>query len=164
MCVSTPVDAEKAWADLQRIRVPQERVYDELERCSVTGRRAYLPIAAVMWGYLAVSGLDLPKWCLWVILAAYVGVLAAMGVRASRKSRVRLHRSRYTWRVYAVFVAGAALGGGSIGLSSWLVEWAGLPYGSLIEATLCAGLFLLVTAPANRWAFAPMRSYDGSRR
>ncbi|WP_078624416.1 hypothetical protein [Streptomyces monomycini] len=155
------MDAEQAWADLQRIRVPQERVYDELERCTVTGRRGYLPIAAVMWLYLAVSGLDLPKWSLWATLAAYVGVLAAMGVRSSRKSRVRLHRSRYTWRVYAVFVVAAALGGASIGLSSWLVAWAEVPYGSLVQATICAGLFLLVTAPANRWAFAPMRHYGG---
>ncbi len=30
--MTTPVDAEQAWRDLQRIRVPQERVYDEVER------------------------------------------------------------------------------------------------------------------------------------
>ncbi|OKI02715.1 hypothetical protein A6A06_15900 [Streptomyces sp. CB02923] len=162
--MSTPVDAERAWADLQRIRVPQERVYDELERCTATGRRAYLPIAAAMWVYLAVSGLDLPRWCLWVELAAYVGVLGIMGVRSSRKSRVRLHRSRYTWRVTAVIIAAAALGGASVAVTARLVEWARLPFGSLVQATLCAGFFLLVTAPANRWAFAPMRSYDGSRR
>ncbi|MFD7665055.1 hypothetical protein [Streptomyces sp. NPDC059788] len=161
--MSTPVDAERAWADLQRIRVPQERVYDELERCSVTGRRAYLPIAAVMWVYLAVSGLDLPEWGVLVALAAYVGALGAMGVRASRKSRMRLHRSRYSWRVFAVFLAAAALGAASIALTGRLVEWAELPFGSLVQATICAGLFLLVTAPANRWAFAPLRSYDGSR-
>ncbi|WP_206506835.1 hypothetical protein [Streptomyces chrestomyceticus] len=160
--MGTPVDAEQAWADLQRIRVPQERVYDELERCTVTGRRGYLPIAAVMWVYLAVSGLDLPSWSLWVALVAYVGVLAAMGMRSSRKSRVRLHRSRYTWRVYAVFGVAGVLGGASIVLTSWLVEWAEIPYGSLVQATICAGLFLLFTAPANRWAFAPMRHY-GSR-
>ncbi|MEN2424084.1 hypothetical protein AABB02_39030 [Streptomyces rimosus] len=162
--MSAPVDAERAWADLQRIRVPQERVYDELERCSGNGWRSYLPIAAAMWVYVAVSGLDLPGWAVWAVLAAYMAALGAMGVRAARKSRMRLHRSRYTWRTTAVFFASAIAGGGSILVTGWLVEWADLAYGSLVQATVCAGLFLLVTAPANRWAFAPVRSYDGSGR
>ncbi|MEU2791684.1 hypothetical protein [Streptomyces sp. NPDC007100] len=162
--MTTPVDAERAWADLQRIRVPQERVYDELERCAGNGRRAYLPIAAAMWVYLAVSGLDLPGWGTWGVTALYMVVLGAMAVRASRKSRMRLHRSHYTWRSSVVFVAAAVVSAASIGLSGWLVEWARLSYGSLVQATLCSGLFLLVTAPANRWALAPVRNHDGSRR
>ncbi|MFH8407106.1 hypothetical protein ACH4FX_20260 [Streptomyces sp. NPDC018019] len=162
--MSTPVDAERAWADLQRIRVPQERVYDELERCSGTSWRAHLPIAIAMWVYVAVSGLDLPKWAVWAVLAAYLVTLGAIGVRASRRSRMRLHRSRYTWRTTAVFFTSAIAGGSSIAVTGWLVEWSRLAYGSLVQATVCAGLFLLVTAPANRWAFAPVRSYDGSGR
>ncbi|KUL42601.1 hypothetical protein ADL22_14045 [Streptomyces sp. NRRL F-4489] len=155
--MTTPVDAERAWQDLQRIRVPQERVYDEVERCARGDRRATYVTAALMWLFLASSGLDLPRWASFLVLAAYVGGLAALGVIYSRRTRVRLHRSRYTWRTFATFLAGAAVGGGTILLTGYLAERLALPYGSVIQATVSAGAFALFVGPANRWAVSPLR-------
>ncbi|MCM2388684.1 hypothetical protein NBG84_10315, partial [Streptomyces sp. CWNU-1] len=88
--MSTPVDAEQAWKDLQRIRVPQERVYDEIERRASDGPGAAYATAAIMWVFLAGLGLDLPRWGVWLVVAAYVGLLSGLAVIFSRRSRVRL--------------------------------------------------------------------------
>ncbi|MFI1204747.1 hypothetical protein K2224_03085 [Streptomyces sp. BHT-5-2] len=155
--MTTPVDAERAWQDLQRIRVPQERVYDEVERCAESDRRSTYLMAGIMWLFLASYGLKLPFWGSLLILAAYLGALTSLAVVYSRRSRVRLHRSRYTWRSFATFLAGAVVSGGTIVLTGFLTEWLALPYGSLIQATVSAGAFVLFVGPANRWAVSPLR-------
>ncbi|BDM66811.1 hypothetical protein HEK616_02980 [Streptomyces nigrescens] len=155
--MTTPVDAERAWQDLQRIRVPQERVYDEVERCAQSDQRGTYVTAGLMWLFLASWGLDLPKWGGFALLAVYVGALAALAVVYSRRSRMRLHRSRYGWRSVVTFFAGGALSGGMIILTGRLTDWLALPYGSLIQATLSAGAFVLFVGPANRWAVSPLR-------
>ncbi|MEV0374109.1 hypothetical protein AB0I10_30610 [Streptomyces sp. NPDC050636] len=157
MAVSTPVDAEQAWKDLQRIRVPQERVYDEIERCASGDPGATYSTAAIMWVFLASMGLDLPKWGTWLVLAAYVALLSTLAVIYSRRSRMRLHRSRYNWRSFATFVAGGVVTGGTILLSGRLVESLELPFGSLIQATVSAAAFVLFVGPANRWATSSLR-------
>ncbi|MFE7316464.1 hypothetical protein ACFU7T_25735 [Streptomyces sp. NPDC057555] len=156
--MTTPVDAEQAWQDLQRIRVPQERVYDEVERCAGGDRRSTYLMAAVMWVYLASTGLELPKWGIWLTLAAYLGVLVTLLVVYSRRPRVKLHRSRYSWRSVAALFAGALVSGGTILLTGFLTRWLALPYGSLIQATVSAGAFVLFVGPTNRWAISPLRS------
>ncbi|MET9293626.1 hypothetical protein [Streptomyces sp. NPDC003077] len=161
--MSTPVDAERAWADLQRIRVPQERVYDEMERSTATGWRGFLPIAAAAWIYLVISGLELPLWGLLSVTGAYVAVLGGMAVRACRKSRMRLHHTRYSWRSGVAFLGAGAVTGATVILSGRLVDWAELPFGSVIQATVTVGLLLLFGAPVNRWAIAPLRGRGGSR-
>ncbi|MFD8549466.1 hypothetical protein [Streptomyces sp. NPDC059649] len=155
--MTTPVDAERAWQDLQRIRVPQERVYDEVERCAQTDRGGTYVTAGLMWLFLASWGLDLPKWGSFVLLGAYVAALVALAVVYSRRSRMRLHRSRYGWRSVVSCAAGAVLSGGTIILTGRLTDWLTLPYGSLIQATLSAGVFVLFVGPANRWAVSPLR-------
>ncbi|WP_310728175.1 hypothetical protein [Streptomyces sp. N2A] len=155
--MTTPVDAERAWQDLQRIRVPQERVYDEVERCAQDDRRGTYVTGALMWLFVASWGLDLPKWGAFVALAAYVAVLVTLAVVYSRRSRMRLHRSRYGWRSVITLFAGMVVGGGTIILTGRLTDWLTLPYGSLIQATLSAGAFVLFVGPANRWAVSPLR-------
>ncbi|MGG2462596.1 hypothetical protein ACO0M4_22725 [Streptomyces sp. RGM 3693] len=156
--MTTPVDAERAWQDLQRIRVPQERVYDEVERCAHGDRRSTYVTAALMWLFLASYGLKLPRWGSILLVAVYVGALVALAVVYSRRTRVRLHRSRYTWRSFATFLAGGVLSGGTIVLTGFLTEWLALPYGSVIQATVSAGAFVLFVGPANRWAISPLRN------
>ncbi|MFG3119978.1 hypothetical protein ACGF4C_37165 [Streptomyces sp. NPDC048197] len=155
--MTTPVDAERAWQDLQRIRVPQERVYDEVERCAQDDRRGTYVTGGLMWLFVASWGLDLPKWGSFVLLGAYVAVLVTLAVVYSRRSRMRLHRSRYGWRSVITLFAGAVVGGGTIILTGRLTDWLTLPYGSLIQATLSAGAFVLFVGPANRWAVSPLR-------
>ncbi|MEV5987704.1 hypothetical protein AB0L85_22270 [Streptomyces sp. NPDC052051] len=155
--MTTPVDAERAWQDLQRIRVPQERVYDEIERCAHSDPRTTYLTAAVMWVFVAGMGLKLPAWGLWLTLAAYVGVLGYLAVVHSRRARMRLHRSRYDWRGFATFVAGGCLTGGTILLADHLAESLALPCPSLITATAAAAVFVLFTGPANRWAVSTLR-------
>lgn len=104
--MSTPVDAEQAWRDLQRIRVPQERVYDEIERYASGGPGAAYATAAIMWVFLAGLGLDLPRWGVWLVVAGYVALVGALAVTYSRRSRIQLHRSRCDWRMFATFAAG----------------------------------------------------------
>ena len=41
-------------------------------------------------------------------------------------------------------------------LSGALVDWLALPFGSLIQATVSAGAFLLFVGPANRWAVSAL--------
>ncbi|MFB6551175.1 hypothetical protein [Streptomyces sp. NPDC056405] len=155
--MSTPVDAEQAWKDLQRIRVPQERVYDEFER-STSGRPgANYVTAAIMWGFLAGLGLDLPRWGVWLVLAAYVGLLSALAVVHSRRSRMRLHHSRSNWRMLAAFVGAAVVTGGTVVLSGRLVEPLESMTASLIQATVSAAVFLVFVGPANRWAAGSLR-------
>ncbi|MEU6370866.1 hypothetical protein ABZ876_35410 [Streptomyces sp. NPDC046931] len=155
--MTTPVDAERAWQDLQRIRVPQERVYDEVERCAHSAPKATYSTAAIMWVFLASMGLNLPAWGLWLALAAYVGILGTLAVVYSRRTRMRLHRSRYSWRSFATFVAGGCLTGGTILLCDHLANSLALPCPSLITATAAAAVFVLFTGPANRWAVSPLR-------
>ncbi|GAA2615048.1 hypothetical protein ACWCO0_19885 [Streptomyces tubercidicus] len=156
--MSTTMDAERAWQDLQRIRVPQERVYDEIERTAHDDAGAAYTTAAVMWLFLAVSGLDdLPGWAFWLTLTAYVAVLGTLGVVHNRRTRIRLHRSRHSWRSLATFFAGAAVTLAAILLSGRLVDWLALPFGSLIQATISSGAFLLFVGPANRWAVSTLR-------
>lgn len=155
--MSTPVDAEQAWKDLQRIRVPQERVYDEFER-STSGRPgANYVTAAIMWVFLAGLGLDLPRWGVWLVLAAYVGLLSALAVVHSRRSRMRLHHSRSNWRMLAAFVGAAVVTGGTVVLSGRLVEPLESMTASLIQATVSAAVFLVFVGPANRWAAGSLR-------
>ncbi|MFE0374964.1 hypothetical protein ACFW1M_05125 [Streptomyces inhibens] len=155
--MSTSVDAERAWQDLQRIRVPQERVYDEIERCAHGGAGATYTTAGIMWVFLAVSGLDLPQWAFWLALTAYVTVLGSLAVIYNRRTRMRLHRSRHDWRSVAAFVAGMVVTGVTVLASGRLVESLALPYGSLIQATVSAGAFVLFAGPVNRWAVSSLR-------
>lgn len=155
--MSTPVDAEQAWRDLQRIRVPQERVYDEVERSASGGPGATYSTAAIMWVFLAGMGLELPRWGVWLALAGYVAVLGVLARVHHRRSRVQLHHSRLTWRMFAVFVAAAVVTGGTIVLSGLLVEPLEPMPGSLIQATVSAAVFVLFAGPANRWATGSLR-------
>ncbi|MFF6808882.1 hypothetical protein ACFZAG_03150 [Streptomyces sp. NPDC012403] len=159
MVVSVPMDAERAWKDLQRIRVPQERVYDEVERSAFGDPGATYATAAIMWVFLAALGLDLPRWGVWLALAGYVVLLAGVAVIHNRRSRVRLHRTRYDWRTSAAFLGGMVVTGGTVLLSGRLVE--ALPWGpmaaSAIQATVSASVFVLFAVPANRWAVGSLR-------
>lgn len=155
--MSTPVDAEQAWQDLQRIRVPQERVYDEVERCAEGDSRATYTTAGIMWVFLAVSGLDLSWWAFGLVLTAYVALLGSLAVVYNRRTRVRLHRSRHSWRSFATFFAGMAVTAVTIVVSGRLVDWLALPLGSLVQATVSAGAFVLFVGPANRWAVGSLR-------
>ncbi|WP_405838876.1 hypothetical protein OG528_14600 [Streptomyces platensis] len=159
--MTTTVDAEQAWQDLQRIRVPQERVYDEIERTAQGDTGATYTTAAIMWMFLAVSGLDLPGWAFWLTLTAYIAVLGTLAVVYNRRTRIRLHRSRHSWRSFATFFAGMVVTLVAILLSGRLVEWLALPFGSLIQATLSAATFLLFVGPANRWAVSTLRDRAG---
>ncbi|WP_174244057.1 hypothetical protein [Streptomyces sp. TM32] len=155
--MSTPVDAERAWQDLQRIRVPQERVYDEIERSAQSDLGSTYFTAAVMWVFLAVTGLDLPTWAFWLVLTAYFAVLGSAAVIYNRRSRIRLHRSRHSWRSVATFVAGMAVTLVTILVSGFVADQLALPFGSLIQATASTGVFLLFVGPANRWAVSALR-------
>lgn len=159
--MTTTVDAEQAWQDLQRIRVPQERVYDEIERTAQDDTGATYTTAAIMWTFLAVSGLDLPRWAFWLALTAYIAVLGTLAVVYNRRTRMRLHRSRHSWRSFATFFAGMVVTLVAILLSGRLVEWLALPFGSIVQATLSAATFLLFVGPANRWAVRTLRDRAG---
>ncbi|UCM90930.1 hypothetical protein [Streptomyces marincola] len=155
--MSAPVDAEQAWRDLQRIRVPQERVYDEFERHGTGGRRTTYATAAIMWLFLVGMGLDLPLWGVWLGCAVYTGLLAALAVRHHRASRLLLHHSRRTGRMFATFAAGGVLVAGTVLLSGRLAEpLAPLPAG-VLQATVTAGVFVLFAGPAERWSAASVR-------
>ncbi|MEU6330612.1 hypothetical protein ABZ851_25530 [Streptomyces sp. NPDC047049] len=155
--MSTSVNAEQAWKDLQRIRVPQERVYDEIERTARNDAGSAYTTAAVMWVFVAVSGLDLPGWAFWLSLTVYVALLGSLAVLYNRRTRMRLHRSRHSWRSFAIFFAGMAVTALTILGSGLLVDWLALPFGSLIQATVSAGVFALFVGPANRWAVGSLR-------
>ncbi|AKZ58884.1 conserved membrane protein of unknown function [Streptomyces ambofaciens ATCC 23877] len=157
MAVSTPVDAEQAWKDLQRIRVPQERVYDEVERSASGGGGTTYATAAIMWVFLAVQGLDLPLWGVLLTIAAYVGLLGRLAVVHHRRSRMRLHHSRVDWRTLATFVAGAVVTGATVLLSGRMVESLEPVSGGLIRATVSAAVFVLFIGPAGRWAAGSLR-------
>ncbi|AQS71874.1 hypothetical protein B1H29_07805 [Streptomyces pactum] len=151
------MDAEQAWRDLQRIRVPQERVYDEFERSASGGPGATYATAALMWLFLAGMGLDLPRWGSWLCLATYVALLSALAVRYSRRSRMRLHHSRANWRLLASFVAGAVVTGGTVLLSGHLVESLEPVYAGLVQATVSTAVFIVFTGPTTRWAAGSLR-------
>jgi hypothetical protein len=163
VAVSTPVDAEQAWRDLQRIRVPQERVYDEVERSASGGPRATYAVAAVMWVFLVCMGLELPQWGVWLALAGYLVVLGSMARAYNRRSRVRLHHSRCDWRMLAGFVAGAVTTGGTILLSGRLVEPLEPMTGALVQATVSAAVFVLFAGPVSRWSTGSLRGQGGRR-
>lgn len=157
VAVSTPVDAEQAWKDLQRIRVPQERVYDEIERSASGDRSAAYATATVMWGFLGSLGLDLPPWGSWLVLAAYVALVSVLAVIYGRRSRMRLHRSRYNWRTSATLAVGVTAIGGAALLSGRLVESLEPLPASLLQATASTAVFLLFIGPASRWAAGSLR-------
>ncbi|CAM5233906.1 hypothetical protein STENM36S_07550 [Streptomyces tendae] len=161
VAVSTPVDAEQAWRDLQRIRVPQERVYDEVERSAAGGPGATYATAASMWVFLVVTGLDLPRWGVWLALAGYLVVLGALARAHSRRSRVRLHHSRCDWRMFASLVSGAVVTGGTVVLSGRLVEPLEPMTGALVRATVSAAVFVLFVGPVSRWSTSSLRGRAG---
>ncbi|MFF7389321.1 hypothetical protein ACFZAE_12880 [Streptomyces scabiei] len=152
-----PVDAEQAWRDLQRIRVPQERVYDEFEHTVSGGRRMTYGTAALMWVFLAGVGMDLPQWGVVLLVAAYVGLLSVMVVLSSRRSRMQLHHTRCPGRMWAAFGAVAVLVGGTIVLSDHLAEPLGPFYAGPVQATAAVAVYLLLLGPANRWAADSVR-------
>ncbi|GEB50194.1 MULTISPECIES: hypothetical protein [Streptomyces] len=155
--MSTPVDAEQAWQELQRIRVPQERVYDEVERNASGGPGAIYSTGALMWVFLAVLGMDPPRWVIWPVLTVYIAVLAVLVVWHNRRSRLRLHRSRYTWRTTAVFLAAGALTGASVLLTARLVDGLEPLLAGPLHATVSVAAFLLFAGPAGRWAAGSVR-------
>jgi hypothetical protein len=157
VAVSTPVDAEQAWRDLQRIRVPQERVYDEVERSASGGPGARWATAAIMWVFLVGLGLEPPRWGVWLALAGYLVVLGALARAFHRGSRVRLHHSRCDWRMFAGLVTGAVVTGATILLSGRLVGSLEPMTGALIQATVSAAAFVLVTGPVSRWSTGSLR-------
>ncbi|MFE0190789.1 hypothetical protein [Streptomyces sp. NPDC059008] len=155
--MSTQIDAERAWQDLQRIRVPQERVYDEVERSAQGDARSTYTIAAIMWIFIASWELELPTWAFWLVLAAYVALVSSLGVLHNRRSRLQLHRSRYSWRSLATFLAGGAVTLTTILLSGYVADSLALPLGNVIQATVSAAAFVLLVGPANRWAAGALR-------
>ncbi|MFH8617388.1 hypothetical protein ACH4E8_20250 [Streptomyces sp. NPDC017979] len=155
--MSTSVDAEQAWHALQRIRVPQERVYDEFERTSSGGPRATYTTAAIMWAFLASLGLDLPPWGVGLVLAAYVALLGGLAVLNFRRSRMQLHHSHSNWRLGVTFVAAAVVTGGTIVGVGRLVDSLEPIVASLIQATVSAVVFVLFVRPASRWAIGSVR-------
>ncbi|MFG3164898.1 hypothetical protein ACGFY8_34055 [Streptomyces sp. NPDC048232] len=155
--MGAPVNAEQAWQDLQRIRVPQERVYDEVERSASGGPRATYGTAALMWLFLAAQGLDLPPWGVALAAVAYLSLLAWMVVTHTNRSRVRLHHSRYDWRSLATFAGGAVLVGGTTVLTGQLTEPLEPLAGSMIQATAAAAVFVLFVGPATRWSTGALR-------
>ncbi|MFF4604604.1 hypothetical protein ACFY12_17985 [Streptomyces sp. NPDC001339] len=157
---TTQLDAEQAWQELQRIRVPQERVYDEVERCAQDDAKTTYLSAALMWVFLATSGLDLPTWAFWLVFTTYVALISALAVICNRRSRMRLHRSRHSWRQVATLIGSAVITGTIIVVSGHLVESLALPFGSLIQATVSVGFFVLFVGPANRWAISTLRTRD----
>ncbi|MFD4029702.1 hypothetical protein ACFWVP_04005 [Streptomyces sp. NPDC058637] len=153
-----PVDAEQAWQDLQRIRVPQERVYDEFERSASGGRGMIYGTAALMWVFLAGVGMDPPRWSVGLYVAAYVGLLGVLVVMSSRRNRMQLHHTRWPGRMWASFGAAAVLVGGTVVLSDHLTEPLGPIYAGPIQATAAVAVYLLFLGPANRWAADSVRS------
>ncbi|MFE7133130.1 hypothetical protein ACFVIM_19950 [Streptomyces sp. NPDC057638] len=159
MAVSTPVDAERAWTDLQRVRVLQERVYDEAERKASGAPRAAYATAALMWAFLVSLGLEPPWWGVWLGAAVYVALLGTLGVIDSRVGRMRLHRSRCDWRMSATFVVGGVVTGGTALLAEVLAESLEPVTAALIQATASAAAFLLFIGPASRWAVRAARTH-----
>ncbi|MFE7036590.1 hypothetical protein ACFU9Y_40465 [Streptomyces sp. NPDC057621] len=151
------MDAEQAWRDLQRIRVPQERVYDEVERSAAGSPGDLWATAALMWLFLAVLGLDLPGWAVGLVMAAYAALLGGVAVLHDRRSRVRLHHTRCTPRMFATFVAGAVVTGGTVLLSGRLVDSLEPMPGSLIQATVSAAVFVLFVGRTSRWSAGSAR-------
>ncbi|MFZ3598306.1 hypothetical protein [Streptomyces sp. BH104] len=158
--MSTPVDAEQAWRDLQRIRVPQERVYDEVERSAAAGAGSPWGTAVLMWLFLAGLGLELPGWGVGLVMAAYVGLLGGLAVRHQRRSLVRLHHTRCTSRMFATLVAGAVVTGATVLVSGRLVDSLEPLTGSLIQATVSAAVFVLFVGPTSRWAARSARGHE----
>ncbi|EGX54815.1 hypothetical protein SZN_36042 [Streptomyces zinciresistens K42] len=156
--MSTTVDAEQAWKDLQRIRVPQERVYDEVERSAAGDRGTIWATAVLMWLFLTGLGLELPWWGVGLAVIAYFAVLGALAVRHHRRSRMRLHHTRCTPRMFGTFAAGAVLTGGTSLGSARLAESLDPLSAGVIQATASAAAFLLFMGPAGRWAAESARS------
>lgn len=155
--MSTSVDAEQAWRALQRIRVPQERVYDEFERSSSGGPRATYTTAAIMWAFLASLGLELPRWGVGLVLATYVTLLGTLAVLHFRRSRMQLHHSRGNWRMVVTALAAAVVTGVTVVASGRLVDPLAPLAASLIQATASAAVFLLFVRPTSRWAIGSVR-------
>ncbi|GAA3867512.1 hypothetical protein [Streptomyces sedi] len=158
--MSATIDAEQAWRDLQRVRVPQERVYDEVER-SVSGGAdpSTWGTAALLWLFLAGMGLDPPLWGVLLAGTVYVALLAALARHAHRGSRVRLHHTRYNWRALATLVAGALVTGGTVLLTGRLAAPLEPAWAGLTQATVTAAVFLLFIGPASRWSTGSLRGH-----
>ncbi|MEV7511838.1 hypothetical protein AB0O42_27605 [Streptomyces sp. NPDC089922] len=156
--MSRPEDAEQAWNDLQRIRVPQERVYDEFERSTSGGPRMTYGTAALMWVFLVGVGMDLPQWALGLAVAAYIGLLSALVVTKSRRSRMQLHHTRVPGRMWAAFGAAAVLVGATIVLADHLTEPLQPLHAALTTATAAVAVYVLSLNLANRWAAESVRS------
>ncbi|NEB02722.1 hypothetical protein G3I78_27225 [Streptomyces sp. SID13726] len=146
------MDAEQAWRDLQRIRVPQERVYDEVERSAAGGWGTTWATATLMWLFLAGLGLDLPGWGVALAIAGYAALLGALAVLQNRRSRVRLHHTRVTRRMLGTFVAGALVVGTTTLLSGRLLDSLEPMSAGLLQATVSAAVFVLFVGPSSRWA------------
>ncbi|MFF9481436.1 hypothetical protein [Streptomyces sp. NPDC014733] len=157
--MTTPVDAERAWQDLQRIRVPQERVYDEVERCASGDPATTSTTAALMWLFVASWGLALPHWTFWLVTVAYVALLGTLIALRTRRARVRLHRSRHTWRSGVSALLGAVVTLTTLLLSGYLAETLRLPLPTVVQATVSAGVFLLCAGPMNRWTLTALRGH-----
>ncbi|GAA3191658.1 MULTISPECIES: hypothetical protein [Streptomyces] len=155
--MTTPVDAERAWQDLQRIRVPQERVYDEVERCASGDPATTYLSAALMWLFVASWGLTLPRWTFLLMTVAYVALIGALVALRARRARVRLHRSRHTWRSGVSALLGAVTTLTTILLSGHLAETLRLPLPTVVQATVSAGVFVLCAGPMNRWTLTALR-------
>ncbi|WCD83718.1 hypothetical protein KPP03845_100037 [Streptomyces xanthophaeus] len=156
--MNMPVDAEQAWKDLQRIRVPQERVYDEFERSASGGRGMTYGTAVLMWVFLAGVGTDLPQWGVALFIAVYVSLLGVLIVMSSRRRRMQLHHTRYPGRMWAAFGASAVLVGGTIVLADHLTARLEPIYAGLIQATAAVAVYLISLGPANRWAADSVRN------
>ncbi|GGY80817.1 hypothetical protein [Streptomyces omiyaensis] len=159
--MSTSVDAEQAWRDLQRIRVPQERVYDEFERSASGGRGTAYGTAALMWVFLAGVGIGLPRWGVGLLAAGYVGLLGVVIVTGSRRRRMQLHHTRCPGRMWASFGAMAGLVAGTIVLADHFTKALEPISAGLVQATAGAAVYLLSLGPANRWAADSVRSGGG---
>ncbi|ONK10301.1 hypothetical protein [Streptomyces sp. MP131-18] len=157
--MSTPVNAEQAWNDLQRIRVPQERVYDEVERRASGAPGVAYAAAALMWVFLAGLGLGPPRWVVLLALAAYVALLSVLTVRYASRSPMQLHHSRYNRRMSVTLVAGVVMTGATAWLSGRLAESLEPVLAGLVQATVSAAVFLLFIGPASRWAAQSLRGH-----
>ncbi|MFD5764222.1 hypothetical protein ACFWIN_00135 [Streptomyces sp. NPDC127049] len=160
--MNASVDAEQAWKDLQRIRVPQERVYDEFERSAVGRRGTTYATAGLMWVFLAGVGMDLPRWGVGLFVAVYVGLLGGVIAVHSRRSRMQLHHTRFPGRMWAAFGAMAVLVAGTIVLADRLTASLAPVYSGIVQATAGVAVYLAFMTAADRWTADSVRSGGGS--
>jgi hypothetical protein len=85
-------------------------------------------------------------------IAAYGALLSVPAVLQHRRSRVRLHHTRCTPRMFGTFVAGAVVVGGTTLLTGRLLDSLEPMTAGLIQATVSAAVFVLFVGPTSRWA------------